>query len=76
MGNVSTTVNIPLAANFNISIFGASEFQLKLELELSLSQNTNLELPDLPVLANDEVLLYPVNIATRFRNLLDPQALP
>jgi len=68
--------NIPVAANYTISMSNSSEFQLKLELELTLTQNTNLALPDLPKLSHDEALLYPVNIGTRFRKLIDPAAQP
>ena len=68
--------NIPVLANFTISMSKSPEFELKLELELSLAQNSSVSIPDLPVLAHDETLLYPVNIATRFKSLLDAPAQP
>lgn len=66
--------NIPVSASFTISMSKSPEFEFKLELELSLAQNSSITIPEVPVLAHDETLLYPVNIATRFKNLFEAPA--
>ena len=63
--------NIPLSALLTISASKNSDFEFKLELEVKLSHDSNTPMPDLPILARDDKLLYPVNITARFKNLFD-----
>lgn len=67
---VDTVTNIPVLSRFSIELMQGDKKVIKLDVETKLAQNYAKDTLDIPDVVDENPLLYPVNIAPRFNDLM------